>query len=107
MARLPRIVMPGQPQHVIVRVDSRSEIFHADDDYGFYLERLKAACAKHGCRLRAYILMTNHVNLLITPESEKPRQGPANAGTLLRSALQLPLPAHRNAVGRPLQSHAD
>ena len=71
MARLPRIVIPGQPQHVIVRGNNRSEIFRADADYGFYLEKLKAACDKHGCQIHAYVLMTNHVHLLITPEAEQ------------------------------------
>ena len=71
MARLPRIVVPGQPQHVIVRGNDRSEIFRADADYGFYLEKLKAACDKHGCQLHAYTLMTNHVHLLVTPETEQ------------------------------------
>ena len=44
MARLPRIVIPGQPQHVIVRGNNRSEIFRTNADYAFYLEKLKAAC---------------------------------------------------------------
>ena len=47
MARLPRFVIPGQPQHVIVRGNNRSEIFCADADYQFYLEKLKLACEKH------------------------------------------------------------
>ncbi len=47
MARLPRFVIPGQPQHVIVRGNNRSEIFCADADYQFYLEKLKLACDKH------------------------------------------------------------
>ena len=71
MARLPRIVIPGQPQHVIVRGNNRSEIFRADADYSFYLEKLKAACDQHGCQIHAYILMTNHVHLLVTPETEQ------------------------------------
>ena len=70
MARLPRVVIPGQPQHVIVRGNNRGVIFRADADYSFYLEKLKAACDQHGCQLHAYILMTNHVHLLITPETE-------------------------------------
>ncbi len=67
MARLPRFTIPGQPQHVIVRGNNRSEIFCADADYLFYLEKLQAACEKHGCDIHAYILMTNHVHLLLTP----------------------------------------
>ncbi len=42
MARLPRFVILGQPQHVIVRGNNRSEIFCADADYHFYLEKLNA-----------------------------------------------------------------
>ena len=40
MARLPRIMIPGQPQHVIVRGNNRSEIFCSEADYHFYLEKL-------------------------------------------------------------------
>ena len=67
MARLPRYVLVGQPQHVIVRGNNREPIFYAEDDYRFYLETLKKACAKHQCDVHAYVLMTNHVHLLITP----------------------------------------
>lgn len=71
MARLPRFVIPDQPQHVIVRGNNRTEIFCADTDYHFYLEKLQLACDKHACKLHAYVLMTNHVHLLITPHEEQ------------------------------------
>jgi len=71
MARLPRLVMPGHPQHVIQRGNNRQPIFGADADYRFYLEKLQAACEKHHCDLHAYVLMTNHVHLLITPHDEE------------------------------------
>ncbi len=70
MARLPRFVVPGQPQHVIVRGNNRSDIFYLNVDYQFYLEKLGEACEKHGCLLHAYVLMTNHVHLLLTPLHE-------------------------------------
>ena len=70
MARLPRFVIPDQPQHVIVRGNNRSDIFCAEADYHFYLEKLQLACDKHDCRIHAYVLMTNHVHLLITPHAE-------------------------------------
>ena len=69
MARLPRFVIPGQPQHVILRGNNRSEIFCAEADYQFFLEKLQLACEKHGGDLHAYVLMTNHVHLLMTPQS--------------------------------------
>ena len=71
MARLPRFMIPDQPQHVILRGNNRAEIFCAEADYNFYLEKLKLACTKHGCTVHAYVLMTNHVHLLITPHLEQ------------------------------------
>jgi putative transposase len=70
MARLPRFVIPGQPQHVIQRGNNRQDIFRAQDDYHFYLEKLNAAARKHRCDVHAYVLMTNHVHLLVTPHIE-------------------------------------
>lgn len=71
MARLPRFILPGQPQHVIVRGNNREPVFYSDQDYRFYLEKLKQACDKHQCDIHAYVLMTNHVHLLITPHTEQ------------------------------------
>lgn len=70
MARLPRFVIPGQPQHVIQRGNNRQDIFRAEDDYPFYLEKLSDAAEKHQCDIHAYVLMTNHVHLLVTPHTE-------------------------------------
>ena len=67
MARLPRFNIVGQAQHVIIRGNNREPIFYSDEDYLFYLEKLQQACVKHECELHAYVLMTNHVHLLITP----------------------------------------
>ncbi len=70
MARQARFVLPGHPQHVIIRGNNREPIFCAEEDYRFYLEKLKQACDKHDCDVHAYVLMTNHVHLLITPHHE-------------------------------------
>jgi putative transposase len=43
MARLPRFVIPNQPQHVIIRGNNSEPIFITDDDYAFYLDKLKQA----------------------------------------------------------------
>lgn len=67
MARLPRYVIPGQPQHVIQRGNNREIIFVADEDYRFYLEKLTQASERFECDVHAYVLMTNHVHLLMTP----------------------------------------
>jgi len=68
MSRHPRIVLPGQPHHVIQRGNNRDVIFASEDDYLFYLEKLDSACKRFGCDLHAYVLMTNHVHLLMSPQ---------------------------------------
>ena len=67
LARMPRYAAPGIPQHVTQRGTNRSAIFVADADYRFFHECLRAACEKHGCHVHAYVLMSNHVHLLLTP----------------------------------------
>jgi putative transposase len=71
MARLPRFILPGQPQHVILRGNNRTEIFCAEADYRFYLDKLRLACEKDGCDIHAYVLMSNHVHLLLAPKEEQ------------------------------------
>jgi len=67
MARRPRIELINQPHHIIARGNNRQAIFIAEDDYAFYLDLLLNACEKHNCLINAYVLMTNHVHLLMTP----------------------------------------
>ncbi|MCQ8130235.1 transposase [Methylomonas rivi] len=55
------------PVHAIQRGNNRQAIFFADEDYAQYLRCLKLAAKKHDCRIHAYVLMTNHVHLLLTP----------------------------------------
>jgi putative transposase len=71
MARLPRFVIPGHPQHVIIRGNNRDPIFYTNSDYHYYLEKLQQACEKHDCDLHAYVLMSNHVHLLVTPNGKQ------------------------------------
>lgn len=52
------MIISGQPQHVIVRGNNRSEIFCCEADYRFYPEKFQAACKKHDCQIHAYVLMT-------------------------------------------------
>lgn len=70
MARLPRLYLPGQPLHVIQRGNNRDLIFAADADYQFYLRCLQEAADTHSLTVHAYVLMTNHVHLLVTPATE-------------------------------------
>jgi putative transposase len=68
MARMPRIVVPGQALHIIQRGNNRQPVFFSREDYRIYLETLQQAAATHGCAVHAYVLMTNHVHLLLTPK---------------------------------------
>jgi putative transposase len=54
---------------VIQRGNNRGVTFVAEEDYAFYLECLKDAAARCGCAVHAYVLMTNHVHLLVTPQT--------------------------------------
>ncbi|MCF6354216.1 MAG: transposase [Candidatus Polarisedimenticolaceae bacterium] len=69
MARLPRFVLPGYPQHIIQRGNNREAVFCQEADHLFFLEKLTKACQKHNCELHAYVLMTNHTHFLITPHT--------------------------------------
>ena len=70
MARLPRYVIPGQPQHIIQRGNNRQPIFAADGDYQFFRDCLVEAAGRFGLAIHAYVWMTNHIHLLATPTDE-------------------------------------
>jgi putative transposase len=67
VSRLGRYFLPDQPQHVIQRGNNRGAIFFDGVDYQKYRDWLGEAAAEFGCRIHAYVLMTNHVHLLVTP----------------------------------------
>lgn len=68
MPRRPRLQLPGIPLHIIQRGNNRQACFFADDDYRFYLDWLKQYADREGCRVHAYVLMTNHVHLLLSAD---------------------------------------
>lgn len=67
MARQPRFILPGQPQHIIQRGNNKQPTFCTLRDYEFYLEKLLFSATEHDCYIHAYVLMTNHVHLLVSP----------------------------------------
>ena len=67
MPRKPRFYLPGVPAHVMQRGHNRSAIFFDDEDYLEYLRILKPMAEKYQCLIHAYVLMRNHVHLLLTP----------------------------------------
>lgn len=68
MPRRPRIKLPLLPQHLVQRGVNREPCFFAEEDYHCYLHWLKKSAADCRCAIHAYVLMTNHVHLLVTPE---------------------------------------
>ncbi len=70
MARLPRYIIPGQPQHIIQRGNNKQPIFASDEDYQVFRDALMDAAAKHNLAVHAYVWMPNHIHLLATPGAE-------------------------------------
>lgn len=67
MARLPRLDLPHVAQHVVQRGNNRAPCFADDQDRHEYLSLLRDALDETQCQLHAYVLMGNHVHLLVTP----------------------------------------
>ncbi|MEK6749295.1 MAG: transposase [Pseudomonadota bacterium] len=71
MARLPRLSFPGCAHHVIQRGNNRDDCFYDEADYKAYLTFLKESSTKYQVAIHAFVLMSNHVHLLVTPSDEQ------------------------------------
>ena len=67
MARLPRLVVPNQPHHIIQSGNDRQAIFRDPEDYRTFLGWLREAARQFKVAIHAYVLMPNHLHLLATP----------------------------------------
>jgi putative transposase len=67
MPRPIRYDVVGVPQHVIQRGVNRQRTFFSRRDCHRYLGWLARAARECSCEVHAYVLMTNHVHLLVTP----------------------------------------
>ena len=67
MPRAPRIVIPGIPLHVVQRGNDRQYCFRSHSDFLVYLRCLGSAVREYDIEVHAYVLMSNHVHLLVTP----------------------------------------
>ena len=65
MARKPRIEFEGAFYHVITRGNQRQKVFKDSDDFLKYLEILSNYKTQYKYFLYVYVLMNNHVHLLI------------------------------------------
>ncbi len=68
MARLARFVLPDIPHHVTQRGNGRQQTFFSDADYVAYRDLLKVHCAAHGVAVWSWVLMPNHVHLIVVPD---------------------------------------
>lgn len=92
MARLPRPDLAGIPQHIVQRGNNRLPCFLDYEDRQRYLQCLLDALLRFGCQLHGFVLMDNHVHLLLTP-------GEAGAVSRLMHTFA------RNYAGRFNQRH--
>ncbi len=66
MARKPRVDLGGYTYHVTQRGNNRDACFFVEEDFRFYRDCIKQSAHKYAVAVHAYVLMTNHVHLLVT-----------------------------------------
>jgi putative transposase len=75
MPRRARLRFAGVPLHIVHRGNNRNACFLGEADYRYYLAQLELLSRRFACHVHAYVLMTNHVHLLLTPtESDSASQ---------------------------------
>jgi putative transposase len=65
MVRKPRVEFPCAPYQVIATGNRRTTLFYADADFAAYLERLECYPRRDSLQCYAFILMANHLHLLV------------------------------------------
>lgn len=70
MAHLPRFCPSGIAQHVIQRGNNRQVCFGCNEDFAAYAYWLKQYSQKFNVAVHAWVLMINHVHLLVTPSTD-------------------------------------
>lgn len=67
MPRRARLILPHVPLHITQRGVNRAAIFIDDEDRHHYRQLLREACVENDIAVHAFVLMDNHVHLLLTP----------------------------------------
>ena len=80
MTRRARLSLSGIHWHIFQRGNNCSACFYAEEDYLLYLDTIKEQSLKFGRKVHAYVLMTNHIHLLITPEKKDSAANPVMLG---------------------------
>lgn len=71
MARLPRLIVPGIPHHIVQRGNRNQTVFFSDSDRYRYMLLIRNAACEYGISFLSWCLMDNHVHLIAIPEMEK------------------------------------
>jgi putative transposase len=79
MPRHPRLFLAEYPLHIVHRGHDRGPLFAGESDYEYYIDNLREQKTLLDIRVYAYCLMTNHVHLVIQPDSE-----PATVSKLMK-----------------------
>jgi putative transposase len=67
MPRHARLRIAGLPLHTIQRGNNHAACFTGQADQRLYLALVAELAPRFSCAIHAYVLMTNHVHLLMTP----------------------------------------
>jgi putative transposase len=70
MARLPRLVVPHHPHHIIQAGIDRLTVFREADDYSVFLKWLRDAARQFKVAVHAYVLLPDQVQILATPSDQ-------------------------------------
>ncbi|MEA1934837.1 MAG: transposase [Thermodesulfobacteriota bacterium] len=71
------------------RGNNRQSCFYTDEDYCCYLDWLQQYSLDTGCSVHAYVLMTNHVHLFLTPaDADKCRNANKTFGAAVCTVRQ-------------------
>ena len=71
MARLPRLTIPNLPHYVLHRGNNRQTVFVDADDYQTFVDLLQQLAQTHLVAVHAFVLMPDHFQLLVTPQTEQ------------------------------------
>lgn len=69
LPRKPRLYIPDQPQHVVVRGHNREPILASDDDFRYLYKCLRDAARLNELAIHAWVFMHNHLHILATPST--------------------------------------
>ena len=69
MARKSRFKIAGVAQLITQRGNNKQAVFFSEQDYQYYLKILNEAAIQEECQIHAFVLMTNHIHILATPNT--------------------------------------